>query len=102
MPDQSGFSFNVPDRTGFFYSLITLYTILEQSSSFRDRRNKILFHKIHFVRKIYNFYFVRKMLQGRPLYHTKVLKFPKPTRPTPKSDRPAPPQHDRATNHTEK
>ena len=53
---KSGFSFVMPDETGFFYSLIILYTILGQNSSFRDRRNKI-----YFVRKFRNFYFVRKM-----------------------------------------
>ena len=45
----SGLSFIMPDKTGFFYSLIILYTILGQNSSFRDRRNKILFRKENFV-----------------------------------------------------
>ena len=71
---KSGFSFVMPDETGFFYSLITLYTILGQNSSFWDRRRKI-----YSVGEIRKFCFVKKMFQGRPLYHTKVLKFPKPT-----------------------
>ena len=70
----SGLSFIMPDKTGFFYSLITLYTILGQNSNFWDRRRKI-----YSVGEIRKFYFVRKMFQASPLYHTKVLKFPKPT-----------------------
>ena len=47
---KSGFSFIMPDETGFFYSLIILYTILGQNSSFRNRevnvgKMKILFRK---------------------------------------------------------
>ena len=61
----SGLSFIMPDKTGFFYSLITLYTILGQNSNFWDRRRKIYsvgeIRKFCFVRKIHNFYFVRKM-----------------------------------------
>ena len=73
---KSGFSFVMPDETGFFYSLIILYTILGQNSNFWNRE---VYENFSFVRKIRKFCFVRKMFQGRPLYHTKVLKFPKTT-----------------------
>ena len=47
---KSGFSFVMPDETGFFYSLIILYTILGQNSSFRNREvYENLFRKENFV-----------------------------------------------------